>query len=37
MSDWMRELRELEALRNDGLISVEEYELQRETIVRRFK
>ena len=33
MSDWMRELRELEALRNDGLISAEEYEFQREKIV----
>lgn len=33
MSDWMRELRELDALRKDGLINDQEYELQRELIV----
>ena len=33
MSDWMRELRDLDALRKDGLINDQEYELQRELIV----
>jgi len=33
MSDWMKKLREVEALRNDGLIADEEFEVKRQEIV----